>query len=301
MHELPDDVRALYPFPSRFLSIGEHRLHYVDEGDGEPLVLLHGNPTWSFYWRELIGGLRDRWRVIAPDHMGCGLSEKPQRYPYTLSTHIENVSKLIDHLGLGEINLGVHDWGGAIGFGWAVRNVSRVKRMIVFNTAAFFGPCPWRIRICRMPLMGAIVVRGLNGFALPATWMACKNRVRMTSAVRRGYLLPYDSYANRVAVLEFVRDIPLRRDTPTGRRVTEIEAGLPQLADKPMLICWGGRDFCFHDGFLDEWRRRFPEAEVHCFADAGHYVVEDAGERLLPLIRGFLDEGPHTRSAASSV
>ncbi|MCO6437944.1 MAG: alpha/beta fold hydrolase [Phycisphaerae bacterium] len=300
MHELPDDVRALYPFPSRFLSIGEHRLHYVDEGDGEPLVLLHGNPTWSFYWRELIGGLRDRWRVIAPDHLGCGLSDKPQRYPYTLSTHIENVSKLIDHLGLREINLGVHDWGGAIGFGWAVRNVSRVKRMIVFNTAAFFGPCPWRIRICRMPLMGAIVVRGLNGFALPATWMACKNRVRMTSAVRRGYLLPYDSYANRVAVLEFVRDIPLRRDTPTGRRVAEIEAGLPQLADKPMLICWGGRDFCFHDGFLDEWRRRFPEAEVHCFADAGHYVVEDAGERLLPLIRGFLDEGPHTRSAASS-
>lgn len=288
MLDLPKDVLALYPFRSRYLALGDHRLHYLDEGEGEPLLLLHGNPTWSFYYRDLVKGLSDRWRVIAPDHMGCGLSDKPQRFPYTLASHIENAGRLIEHLGLESINLGVHDWGGAIGFGWAVRNAARVKRLIVFNTAAFFGPCPWRIRLCRPPLLGELLVRGLNGFARPATWIACRHRERMTPAVRRGYLLPYDSFANRVAVLAFVRDIPLRRETPTGVRIAEIEAGLPTLANKPMLIGWGGRDFCFHDGYLTEWRRRFPSAEVHRFADAGHYVVEDAHERIVPLVREFL-------------
>lgn len=265
-------------------------MHYLDEGDGPPLLMLHGNPTWSFYYRDLIKGLRDRYRIIACDHMGCGLSDKPQDYPYTLSTHIANVERLVDHLRLGDVTLAVHDWGGAIGFGLAVRRSELVRRFVVFNTAAFLGGrLPWRIGVCRIPLLGALGVRGLNGFAGAATFMACAKRERMTPGVKRGYLLPYDSFANRVAVHRFVQDIPTRPGHVSYATLAEIDAGLTGLRDRPMTIFWGMKDFCFTAKFLDEWVRRFPAAEVHRFADAGHYVVEDAHERILPVLKAFLE------------
>jgi len=282
-------IAAFYPFQSHFLDVSGVRMHYVDEGDGPPIVLVHGNPTWSFYFRRLIKELSDRFRVIALDHIGCGLSDKPQRYPYTLATHITNLKQLIDHLGLESLTLGGHDWGGAIAFGWAVRHPERIRRLVVFNTAAFLGGrMPFRIRLCRWPVVGDLLVRGLNVFSRAALHMACRNRPRMTPEVVRGYLLPYDSWANRVGVMRFVRDIPMTPRVPSYAVLQEIEAGLAKLSEKPMIVFWGGRDFCFNDSFLEEWRRRFPGAAVHRFADAGHYVVEDAHERIVPLIRRFM-------------
>ncbi len=281
-------IRHLYPFESHYIELGGPRMHYVDSGRGPAVVMLHGNPTWSFYYRDLIRGLCDECRVIAPDHVGCGLSDKPQDYPYALATHIDNLERLIDHLGLDQITLAMHDWGGAIGCGFVVRQPQRVRRLIVFNTAAFPGRTPLRIRACRLPIFGPIAVRRLNAFARTAAWMACKNRSRMTPDVRAGYLLPYDSRANRVAILRFVQDIPAGSSHPTYPLIRSIEAGLTELRDRPMLICWGMRDFCFTARFLDGWIERFPEAEVHRFAEAGHYVVEDAAEAILPLVRSFL-------------
>ncbi len=281
----------LYPFASHYLDIDEHRMHYLDEGDGPPVLMLHGNPTWSFYYRDLIKGLRDRYRIIACDHIGCGLSDKPQDYPYTLNSHIANVERLVDHLRLGGVTLAVHDWGGAIGFGLAVRRSELIHRFVVFNTAAFWrGRLPLRIGVCRIPVLGTLAVRGLNGFARAATFMACAKRERMTPAVKRGYLLPYDSFANRVAVHRFVKDIPTRPGHVSYGTLAEIEAGLSGLGDRPMTILWGMKDFCFTAKFLDEWTKRFPAAEVHRFADAGHYVVEDAHERILPVLKTFLDQ-----------
>jgi haloalkane dehalogenase len=284
-----ETLGALYPFQSHGLDIGDVRMHYLDEGAGDPIVMLHGNPTWSFYYRDLVLGLRDKYRVIVPDHVGCGMSDKPQRYPYTLSTHIDNVARLIDHLGLDGVTLAVHDWGGAIGMGWAVRNLTKVARLIVFNTAAFLGGrIPFRIGICRWPLLGALAIRGLNGFARPATWMASAQHQRMTRDVRRGYLLPYDSWAHRIAVHRFVQDIPSSPKVPSYGVVEHLQLALAGLRDRPMIILWGMRDFCFTPLFLDEWMRRFPKAEVHRFEDAGHYVVEDAHERILPALLKFL-------------
>lgn len=284
-------IRHLYPFESHYLEVGGARMHYVDEGAGEPVVMLHGNPTWSFLYRNLICGLRDSHRVIAPDHVGCGLSDKPQEYPYRLATHIGNLEHLIDHLGLADITLAMHDWGGAIGCGYAVRHPNRVRRLIVFNTAAFFGRTPWRIRLCRLPLFGPVAVRGLNAFARCAIHMACSNRRRMTKDIRAGYLLPYDSYAHRVGILRFVQDIPVGRSHPTYSLIESIDAGLAWLRGLPVLICWGLRDFCFDEAFLAAWTDRFPEAEVHRFAEAGHYVIEDAGEQIMPIVRAFLGGG----------
>jgi haloalkane dehalogenase len=278
----------LYPFDSHYLDVGGVRMHYVDEGSGPAVVMLHGNPTWSFFYREPIKGLRDHYRVIAPDHIGCGLSDKPQDYSYTLATHIDNLELLIDHLRIEDITLAGHDGGGAIGFGWAARYPDRIKRFVVFNTAAFFGRMPFRIRICRWPIVGNVLVRHLNLFARGATRIACCRRVRMTAEATQGYLLPYDSYANRVAVLRFVQDIPVTPSVPSHSVLQSIEARLPQFRDRPMVIFWGGRDFCFNDSFLTGWIEHFPDAVVHRLPDAGHYVVEDAHERILPLLREFL-------------
>lgn len=278
----------LYPFDSHYLDVGGVRMHYVDEGSGPAVVMVHGNPTWSFYYRELIKGLRDRYRVIAPDHIGCGLSDKPQDYPYTLATHIDNLGILIDHLKLDNVTLAGHDWGGAIGFGWAARNPDRINRFVVFNTAAFFGPMPFRIRICRTPILGDVLVRRLNLFVRGAIRMACRRRERMTPDVARGYSMPYRNYADRIGVHRFVRDIPLSRSIPSHSILQSIEAALPLFRDRPMVIFWGGKDFCFNDTFLQGWIDWFPRAGVHRFPDAGHYVVEDAHERILPLLREFL-------------
>jgi len=279
----------LYPFESHFLDVGGPRLHFVDEGEGEAVLMVHGNPTWSFYYRELIAALRSQYRVVALDHIGCGLSEKPSNYPYTLATHIQNLEKLVAYLGLSRVNMVVHDWGGAIGFGWATRHPELLRRSVVLNTAAFLGfLIPWRIRVCGWPVIGELLVRGLNGFARPAITMACKKKGGMSREVRKGYLLPYDSYANRIANLSFVRDIPQTPGDASYAVLESTEAGLASLVDRPMLICWGGRDFCFDDTFLREWTRRFPDADVHRFADAGHYVLEDAGAHIIPLVRRFL-------------
>lgn len=291
-------MREPYPFASRFLDVGDVRMHYVDEGTGPVIVLVHGNPTWSFYYRELIAGLRDRFRVIALDHIGCGLSDKPQDYPYTLATHIENFSRLMDHLNLDLISLGVHDWGGPIGFGWATQNPERVERLFVFNTAAFLGgKMPLRIRVCAWPLIGPFLVRGLNGFCRPAIHMACRNKSRMTPEVAAGYLAPYNSWANRVAIHRFVKDIPFGPHIPSYAVFQQIESRLGAVREKPMTILWGMKDFCFTPAFLSQWTQHFPQAAIHRFEDAGHYVVEDAGDRILTILQSAMESAPGTRSA----
>jgi haloalkane dehalogenase len=278
--------RAAYPFQSHFLDAHGHAMHYVDEGAGPPLLCVHGNPTWSFYWRRIVTQMRASHRVIAPDHIGCGLSDKPADWSYRLSDHIANLEHLVLSLDLRDITLAVHDWGGAIGFGVAVRHPERFRRFIVFNTAAFRSTrIPLRIAACRIPGLGPVAVRGLNGFALAATVMATERG--LAPEAREGLLAPYDNWAHRVAVLRFVQDIPMHAGHPSWATLAEVEAGLARLTDKPMLIAWGERDWCFTPAFREEWERRFPAASVHRIADAGHYVVEDAGEQVGRLVADF--------------
>ncbi len=287
--ELPPEVRELYPFAPHWLETSAGRLHFVDEGpqDAETAVIcVHGNPTWSFFYRKVIKQLAPTFRVIAPDHLGCGLSDKPQKYPYRLADHIENLAKLVATLPQRQLHFVVHDWGGAIGLGVAAQLAERVGKLVILNTAAFPGPCPRRIQVCRWPVVGPLLVRGLNGFAGPAACMAVTHP--LAPAVKRGFLWPYRNWADRVAVLRFVQDIPLERNHPSAATLRLVERGLDKLRDKPTLIGWGMRDFCFTPGYLAEWRRRFPQAEVREYAEADHYVLEDAGEELIPAIGSFL-------------
>lgn len=279
-----------FPFKTKFIELEGLKYHYLDEGQGKPLVMLHGNPTWSFYYRRLVSGLMGQYRIIVPDHMGCGMSDKPQKYNYSLSQHINNLEILLEKLCLKDITLVLHDWGGAIGMGWALRHPERVKNIVVFNTAAFLLPCiPFRITVCRIPVLGDIAVRGFNVFAVLATYMACKKRERMTPEVKAGYLAPYDSYANRIAVLRFIQDIPLTQTDPSYSLMKTIEGGLAKFKNHPVLIIWGEKDFCFNDRFLERWKCLFPNAEVKKIPDAGHYVVEDGWEKIIPWMKAFLE------------
>ncbi len=289
---LPPAVAAEYPFESKFIDLdGGHRLHYVDEGSGDVLLCVHGNPTWSFAWRSVIREFGSTHRVIAIDHLGCGLSDKPQDYDYCLANHIENLQNLIEKLDLQHVTLLAHDWGGAIGMGAAGRMPDRFSRFVLFNTGAFRSTLiPLRIAVCRIPFFGTFALRGLNAFSRTALTMAVEKRDRMTPAIKAGYLAPYDSWANRVAVNRFVKDIPLKESHPSWSTLVDVESGLEQFQESPMLFVWGERDWCFTTDFLDEFERRFPQAETLRIPDAGHYVFEDAPEVFLPKLRSFLEE-----------
>jgi haloalkane dehalogenase len=290
-----DDWRLLYPFQSHWISLQGHRCHYLDEGEGPPLVLLHGNPTWSFYWREMVLALRGRHRLIVPDHIGCGLSDKPDAgaYRYRLSQRVGDAVRLVDELGLKQVTLIAHDWGGAIGMGAAAARPERFSRFVLMNTAAFLSRrCPWRIRLCHIPWFGRLGVQGLDLFARAAIYMAAERRERMTPAVRSGYLAPYDSWRNREAIYRFVMDIPLRSSHPSYATLAAIEASLTQFRGAPVLLVWGMKDWCFTHHFLDRFLEFFPAAEVHRLADAGHYVMEDAPEQVISLVQEFLERHP---------
>jgi pimeloyl-ACP methyl ester carboxylesterase len=286
---LPPVLQPAYDFKRRSLFLGNLRYHFVDEGDprNPPILMLHGNPTWSFYYRRLITALKGDFRVIAPDHIGCGLSDKPQQYPYRLRNHIHNVETLVDHLGLNGIALVCHDWGGAIGMGLATRRPDIFSRFVVFNTAAWrSNRMPKRIAACRIPFLGPLAVRGLNGFALAATHMAVAKP--LDKAAKTGLLHPYNNWRNRIGVLRFVQDIPMDPSHPSYDCLKETERLLHRLRDKPMIICWGMKDWCFDAVFLRQWQERFPRAAISPYPQAGHYILEDAHETVIPEVRNFL-------------
>ncbi|MBL9202802.1 MAG: alpha/beta fold hydrolase [Opitutaceae bacterium] len=289
--DIPAWLAQLYPFsPRKFLTPGGASMSYLDEGprSDEAVLMLHGNPTWSFYYRELVHALAPNQRCIVPDHIGMGLSAKPKDYNYTLAQRIDDIAALVEMLKLKRVHLVVHDWGGAIGFGFAVKHPALIGRIVILNTAAFVSPrIPARIALCKLPLLGPLLVRGLNGFAWPATWMAMHAR-KLSPAETRAYLFPHDSWANRVAVSAFVQDIPMSESHPSWKTLLAVGQGLAQFRDRRVLVRWGGRDFCFNDHFLQRWREIFPQADVERIADAGHYVIDDAQDRVVPDVKRFL-------------
>ena len=288
--------RHLYPFDSHFMDISGFKYHYVDEGAGSPVIMVHGNPTWSFYYRQLIQALSHQYRAIAVDHIGCGLSDKPtqDQYDYTLDCRINDLERFISRLELKDkITLVLHDWGGMIGIAYALRHLDRMDKIILLNTAAFFPPqgrpLPFRLKLIRhIKPFANVAVLGFNAFARSALFMATAKG--LSGDVKSGLLAPYNCRQNRIATLRFVEDIPLKPTDPSYDTVKTVQNELHRLRNLPMLICWGMKDFVFTKAYLDEWRHRFPDARVHTFEDAGHYVLEDEAETVIDHIRKFMLE-----------
>lgn len=307
--KLPD-----YPFTTQRFEVRPGiAMSYLDEGprDGEVVVMLHGNPSWSYYWRHLVLGLRDRYRCIVPDHVGMGMSDKPDDgggvrppqaitsggYDYTLQSRIDDLEALLRHAGVNDatpVTLAVHDWGGMIGFGWALSHAAQARRLVVLNTAAFPLPAakrmPWRLSLGRDSRLGGWLIRRFNLFAKGAAWIG--TRRHLPADVRHAYTDVYEGWDKAIATLRFMQDIPLCEGDRAWPLVVEAGRRLPAFADRPAFIGWGLRDFVFDRHFLAGFTRALPDAEVHAFDAAGHYVLEDRHAVLVPAIRAFLDAHP---------
>lgn len=300
MSESYQPPQGLYPFESRWLDVDGQHMHYIDEGprDAPVLLMLHGNPTWSFYYRNLVLRLRDRYRCIVPDHIGCGLSDKPDdaHYDYHLQRRVTDLEELVQATIGNEspLSLVVHDWGGMIGFAWAADRADRIERAVILNTAAFplpeDKPFPFALWLGGRTRLGAGLIRGFNAFSEMAARIAFKKPV--SKAVRAGYTGPYNSWANRIATLRFVQDIPLEPGDRGYELITRTAARLQAFADKPALLVWGLKDFVFDESFYRVWQQYLPRAEKYPLADCGHYVLEDGGSALLDRIEQFLTAAP---------
>jgi haloalkane dehalogenase len=287
---------ADYPFDSHFLTLADGlRCHYVDESasadDRSVLLMVHGNPTWSYFWRRVITQFRDRFRCVAVDHVGCGLSDKPAEdaYPFALERRIADLMQLIEHLDLKRITLIAHDWGGAIGMGAATRLPERFEQFVFMNTAAFrSAQCPMRIRLCRTPFLGRLAIQGLNLFSLGTLWMASANRKNLTPEIRSALLAPYDSWSHRVAVYRFVQDIPLSPHHPSYETLLKIEESLPMFRNRRVCLIWGMLDWCFSPEYIKRFLHFFPEADVHRLEKAHHLLLEDAPDEVAAALETFL-------------
>lgn len=289
-----------YPSESScYTAINNRQMHYLEGGKdhAETVVMIHGNPSWSFYYRRLFSAFVGKYHCIVPDHIGMGLSDKPfeAEYDFTLKQRVDDLETLLSSLGADKnLTLVVHDWGGMIGLAYATRYPDRVKRLIISNTAGFHIPegkqVPWELKLTRTPVIGALLNQGFNAFPKGAV-SKCVTRKPMSKEVGQAYIAPYDSWANRLSVLRFVEDIPLSKSHVSYDVVDDVDKNLEQFKTLPVLICWGLKDFVFDNDFLAEWKRRLPDAEYHEY-DAGHYLLEDAGDEVIPVMHQFLDKNP---------
>ena len=272
---------ALYPFEDRYEEVEGAQVHYVDEGDGPPLLLLHGNPTWSFLYREIIAGLRDRFRCIAVDYPGFGLSRARPGYDFTPAEHARVVEKLVLALDLSDVTMMVQDWGGPIGFAVATRHPDRFSGFVIGNTWAWpkadLGTQIFS-RLLGGPV-GGYLVRKRNVFVEKLLPNGVR-RKELSEEVMDAYRGPFPNPESRRPVHVFPREILASRPF-----LAEIERALPALRGRPALIVWPTRDVAFRGPERRRWEELFPDHRTVLLEGAGHYIQEDAPEEIVAAIR----------------
>ncbi|MCG8455280.1 MAG: alpha/beta fold hydrolase [Holophagales bacterium] len=278
--------RRAYPFQARDFESEDGRMSYVDEGQGHPIVMVHGTPTWSFLYRHQIRALSRRYRCIAPDHLGFGLSDKPDRATYRPADHARRLKALIEHLELGEFTLVVHDFGGPIGLSYAMGKPDQIHSLVVLNTWM------WSLRGELIPESAGIFGSGRLGtfvfqtldFELRILFrMVWGQKSKLTRAIHQQYLGPFSRAADRRGITCFARE--LRDSSPWYE---ELWQQRKRIADIPALILWGKKDLLFGSRHLERWQNVLTNAETVSFPEAGHFVQEEAGEALAGPIERLL-------------
>ncbi|MDQ4005282.1 MAG: alpha/beta fold hydrolase [Actinomycetota bacterium] len=285
------DFDGSFPFEPRFARVAEDvRLHYVEQGSGDPVLMLHGNPTWSYLYRRFLPPIADAgFRAIAVDHMGFGRSDRPSgHHHYHLRAHVGNLVAFIRELDLERITIVMQDWGGPIGFGAALEERSRVARLVVMNT--WLGVLPPGIRMpfhepFRQRGLGEMLALGANLFV--EAMFAGVRPETATPLLAEAYRAPFPDYYSRVPILAFARDIPIGEDHPTATYMAEVASGGTAL-ELPTLLVWGMRDPVLPPPILEGWKSLFPHAEVLELAEARHYLQEDEPEAIVRRMVGFL-------------
>ena len=289
-------LKKIFPFKSHYIDIAGFKMHYIDIGQGPVVLLLHGNPTWCFFYRQLIESLRDRFRVIAPDFIGCGFSDHPKDVHFRAGHRIQHLEEFVDKLALENFSLVMHDWGGSIGTGVAVRRIEAVEKLVYLNTTLTETEAlPAIIKLASKPFIGRYLTQGSTRFLKLATKVGVSRK--LSKDVQKAYLLPYKTKARRTAIWDFVADIPFDSRHPSYADMLFLADRIPQLANVPVQIVWGLKDPCFHREMLNRVAEHFPQARILEIPDASHLVLEDAPELANATIRSFL-LGEHTESKA---
>jgi cis-3-alkyl-4-acyloxetan-2-one decarboxylase len=295
-----ENFDGTWPFAARLTDVAGFRQHYVDEGTGRPLLLLHGQPTWGYIYRKFIPALAATHRVIVPDHMGFGKSETPPDREYTLRTHVENLTALIDALDLRDITLVMQDWGGPIGVGYAVRHPERIHSLVLMNTVVGYGTAgrrdlpnpvdtPW-FRWIRDGLPTGrteAVLSQLGSTVLSVMQIVGLERLdRVDPTFIRAYSSPFPTPADCKGAIAFPLDLALGR---IREFVREGAGGVPALRDKPALMIEGMLDRAIPPALaLADFAGIWPKAPVIQVPGAGHYIQEDAPEIVVPALQTFL-------------
>jgi len=287
-----ENFNGSYPFEPNYLEVGNFKMHYVDEGKGEPVVMLHGDPTWGYLWRKLIPCVSDTHRVIVPDHMGMGKSSVPKDpYPYLLRHHISNLETLLLSLGLKDITLVLHDWGGPVGMGFAIRHPELIKSIVLMNTWAFAqwptGEFPRLLEIIRSEKGGSFVLEK-NGYVKRALLGTANYPDNYSPDVLEAYLAPFPTTESRLALLCWSRDITVNENDHSYGDMKDIEDNLTIFSDIPVFIIWGMLDPVLPVRVLEKWLSIYPHAKVSKIENASHFLQEDTPERVISELNNFL-------------
>jgi len=290
-----------WPFKPRWFESPDGRMHYVDEGPraGRPVIMVHGNPTWGYLWRHFIPPLVEAgFRTIVPDHLGFGRSDKPDNPElYRIPRHAARLESLLESLDLMHATIVPQDWGGPIGLAWAARHPERVSSLAILNTFAHRPPrkvsLPAALKLFRAPGVGELLVKGLHAFVRGFLFRAgVQHPERLTRDAQAAYLAPHSSWSSRTPILVFPREIPSGPEGSVSDFLDEIHKGLMVFKKRPVFIAWAMKDIAFTPEILDElWIPDFPHARVLRLPDAGHYLQEDAHERIIPALIEFLANG----------
>jgi haloalkane dehalogenase len=275
-----------YPFKHRYFETPAGSMHYVDEGKGEPIVFVHGNPSWSFLYRKLISSLSDKYRCIAPDHIGFGMSDKPPGWSYLPEDHAKNLERLLDHLQLQNTTLILNDWGGPIGLSYAIAHPEKVTNIILTNTWLWPVNRDWHYVMFSSVMGGYIgkwLIRKFNFFANVMLKTSFGIKSRLTPEIHMHYLKPLEKVNERIGCWIFPGRII--GSTEWLKSLWEKRA---ILKEKNILIAWGLKDIAFREKELNVWIQSFPDSHVIRYHDTGHFVAEEMGDDLAVRIENFL-------------
>lgn len=282
--------RNEYPFESRFFPAEGGKLHYVDEGQGEPIVMVHGNPTWSFLYRHLIKGLSKKYRCVAVDHLGFGLSDKPLDWSYLPEDHARNLEKLIDTLGLKDITLVIQDWGGPIGMSYAVSHPENVKRLVIMNTWAWsvkgifhYESFSWFMS----SFIGRFLIERFNFFAGPFMKVVFGDKSKLPKPIHDQYKNAFPTPEERRPCWKFPQAI-----IGSSQWLGHTSDRLEKVRSKPALLLWGMKDIAFRQQELKRWEGILDNKKVIRLENTGHFVQEELKSDLVPMVEEFMTKSP---------
>lgn len=275
-----------FPFEPHFETINGFRMHYVDEGEGEPILCLHGMPTWGYLYRKFIKKLSIKNRVIAPDQMGFGKSDVPQNKEYKMEEHVNNLKELLITLDLRDITLVVQDWGGPIGLGFAVDFSGRIKRLVIMNTSVGVmnkDKKPWYAKLEEKGIYDQFIMN-IEGVIKGGIY----NKEKITDTMIEAYTSPFPEEKYYIGALAWPKDIPVGRNHPSAAIMQHVRDNLDKLSEKEKILIWGLNDPIFPERTINWWHKIYPNIETHKIPNASHFLQEDAPKKIISIIQNFI-------------